>query len=295
MGNQNKAARRLPRVFLFFLLIGLVAAASSPAKEFGAVGAAQGVIEHRSGTSYRYLTINPQTKPALTIVERIDIGDGTVDRWWYLRGNYFIPAVAFDGSPGGLSANGNALALVRLSRAYPPRRTRLAVLDTDVYLSHPIRPGQQRPRHAIRHISLPAYFAFQAISPNGSKLYLRRYRPLDHPSDDFALRVLNAGNGKLAPRPLAVSSDARTLSGLPISGTSSPDGRWAYALYDGDKHQPFLLALDTLSERVIRVDLPGLERLAASLQPGRKHLAFPYLLKLRLDSSGRNLAVYHAP
>jgi protein MpaA len=43
---------------------------------------------------------------------------------------------------------------------------------------------------------------------------------------------------------------------------------------------PFLLALDTASGRVIRVDLPGLERLAN-----------PYLLKLRVDQAGRRLAV----
>ncbi len=279
-------------VLAIALLAGLAAAPHAAAKELGTVGTSQGLIEHRDGAAYRYVTVNPQAKPALTIVERIDTGDGTIDRWWYLRGDYFIPAVAFDGSPGGLSANGNALALVGFSRTYPPRRTKLAILNTDVYLRHPIRSGQQRPRHAIRRVTLPAYFAFQAISPSGSKLYLRRYRPFDHPSDDFALRVLDARSGKLAPRPLAVSSDARALSGLPISGVSSPDGRWAYALYDGDKHQPFLLALDTASGRVIRVDLPGLERLAASRQPSRRHPGFPYLLKLRLDPGGRELAVY---
>lgn len=274
------------------LIAGLAVTPLGAAKEFGTVGTSQGVIEHRDGTTYRYVTVNPQTKPALTIVERIEVSDGTVDRWWYLRGNYFIPAVAFDGSPGGLSANGNALVLVGFSRAYPPRRTKLAILDTDVYLRHPIRPGQQRPPHAVRRIDLPAYFALQAISPNGSKLYLRRYRPSDRPSDDFALRILNAHTGTLAPRPLEAINDVRTLSGLPISGTSSPDGRWAYALYDGDAHQPFLLALDTAGGRVIRVDLPGLERLAASRQPSRKRFGFPYMLKLHLDQTGRELAVY---
>ncbi len=104
--------------------------------------------------------------------------------------------------------------------------------------------------------------------------------------------MLDAHSGKLERRPLRVDNDDRALSGLPISGASSPDGRWAYALYDGDEHQPFLLALDTASGRVIRVDLPGLERLAATRQPGRKHLGFPYLLKLRLDPAGHNLAVY---
>ena len=292
MSKRNRTASRLTRVLLLFSLAGSAVAPSSPAKDLGAVGPAQGGVEHRDGATYRYVTVNPQAKPALTIVERIDTGDGTIDRWWYLRGSYFIPAVAFDGSPGGLSANGNALVLAGFSRAYPPRRTKLAILDTDVHLRHPIRPGQRRPRHAIRRLSLPAYFAFQAISPNGSKLYLRLYRPFSRPSDDFALRLLDARSAKLAPRPLAVSGDARTLSGVPISSASSTDGRWAYALYDGDEHQPFLLALDTTSGRVLRVDLPGLERLAASLQPSREHLGFPYMLKLRLDSAGRNLAVY---
>ena len=69
-----------------------------------------------------------------------------------------------------------------------------------------------------------------------------------------------------------MSNGGRPLAGLPVSGATSPDGRWAYALYDGDKRMPFLLALDTVSGRVIRVDLPGLERLVD-----------PYWVKLRLD------------
>jgi hypothetical protein len=208
------------------------------------------------------------------------MSDGGIDRWWYLRGSYVIPAVAFDGSPGGLSANGNALALVRFTRAYSPLRTKLAILDTDVYLRHPRRPGQQRPRHAIRYLSLPGYFAFQAISPDGSQLYLRRYRRQGRGSDDFGLRVLDACSGRLSRRPLIVSNGGRRLAGLPVSGATSPDGRWAYALYNGDKRMPFLLALDTVTERVIRVDLPGLERLVD-----------PYWVKLRVDEAGRRLVV----
>jgi hypothetical protein len=267
------------------LALSIVVAQASTAKEMGATGAAQGVVTPpgaHGAPSYRYLTVNPQTKPALTIVERIDTGDGAIDRWWYLRGNYVIPAVAFDGSAGGLSANGNVLALINFTRTYPPPRTKLAILDTDVYLRHPRRPGQRRPQHAIRRLNLPGYFAFQAISPNGSKLYLRHYRTGSRGSDDFGLRVLDTRSGKLAPRPLAVDDGERPLAGLPISGTTSPDGRWAYALYDGDRRMPFLLALDTVTGRFVRVDLPGLERLTAN----------PYLLELRLDQAGSHLAVY---
>jgi protein MpaA len=275
----------LPVLVLFALASSLAIAEASAAKEFGTAGAAQGVIataRGRGGTPYRYVTVSPRTKPALTIVERIDISDGRIDRWWYLRGNYAIPAVAFDGSAGGLSANGNALALVRFTLTYPPRRTRVAILDTDAYLRHPRRPGQQRPQHAIRYFDLPGYFAFQAISPNGSKLYLRRYRTHGPGSDDFGVRVLDTRDGRLGRQPLAPSNDARPLSGLPVSAAASPDGHWAFALYDGDRRLPFLLALHTVSGRLIRVDLPGLERLADD----------PYRLKLRLDGAGRRLAVF---
>lgn len=258
------------------------------AKEMGATGGAQGVVTEQDGSTYRYVTVSPRTRPALTIVERIDTSDGKIDRWWYLRGNYAIPAVAFDGSAGGLSAGGRTLALVNFSRAYPPPQTKLAILDTDVYLRHPRRPGQHRRPHAIRYLNLHGYFAFQAISPNGSKLYLRHYRTRDRDSaydrrsDDFDLRTLDTSNGGLAPRPLTVSNSERQLAGLPISGATSPNGRWAYALYDGDMRRPFLLALDTVSGRLIRVDLPGLERLTTN----------PYLLKLRLDKDGRHLDVF---
>lgn len=253
----------------------------------GATGGAQGVVTERDGSSYRYVTVNPQTKPALTIVERIDISDGAIDRWWYLQGSYVIPAVAYDGSAGGLSADGRTLTLVNFSRSFPPPPTKIAILDTDVYLRHPRRPGQHRPQHAIRYLNLRGHFALQAISPNGSKLYLRHYRTRDRGSthdrrsDDFDLWTLDSHNGGLAPRPLNVSNSGRPLTGLPISGATSPDGRWAYALYDGDMRLPFLLALDTATGRVLRVDLPGLEQLHD-----------PYMLKLRLDAAGRHLAVY---
>jgi hypothetical protein len=291
VNNRERLTRWLPRIALLALACSLAITQAAIAKEMGATGAARGIVTAQAGhdgSSYRYVTVNPQTKPALTIVERIDMSDGAIDRWWYLRGNYVIPAVAFDGSAGGLSTSGNALALINFTRTYPPPRTKLAILDTDVYLRHPRKPGQHRPQHAIRRLNLPGYFAFQAISPNGSRLYLRHYRTHDRGSthdrrsDDFDLRTVDTHNGRLAPWPLTVSNGEHPLAGLPISGATSPDGHWAYALYEGDKRMPFLLALHTISGRLIRVDLPGLERLVAN----------PYLLKLRLDETGRRLAVF---
>jgi len=271
------------------LLLASLATTTAAAKEApGGEPAPGGIVTKQDGRSYRYVTLSPQTKPALTIIERIDMSDGAIDRWWRLRGSYAIPAVAYDGSAGGLSADGRTLTLIHFARTYPPPLARLAILDTDVYLRHPRRAGQHRPRQAIRYLNLGGYFYFQAISPNGSKVYLRHYRTHDRgsrhdrASDDFDLWTLDTRTGGLAPRPLAVSNDGRALSGLPISGASSANGRWTYALYDGDLRLPFLLALDTVSGRLIRVDLAGLERLTDD----------PFLLKLRLEDGGRQLAVY---
>ena len=276
-------------MLILALATSLATTATSAAKEMGTTEpGSRGIVTDKDGGSYRYVTVSPRTKPALTIVERIDTSDGAIDRWWHLRGSYAIPAVAYDGSAGGLSANGKTLALVNFARTYPPPLTKLAILDTEVYLRHPRRPGQQRPRHAIRYLNLRGYFYFQAISPNGSRIYLRHYRTHDRgsrhdrASDDFDLWKLDARTGGLAPRPLTVSNDRRELAGLPISGATSPDGRWTYALYDGDMRRPFLLALDTVDGRTVRVDLPGLERLTDN----------PGMLKLRLEEAGRHLAAY---
>jgi hypothetical protein len=44
------------------------------------------------------------------------------------------------------------------------------------------------------------------------------------------------------------------MNGLPLTRAMSPDGRWAYTLYDGAEH-PFVHALDTERRRAVCVDL----------------------------------------
>ena len=47
-----------------------------------------------------------------------------------LRGWFSIPAVAYDGSPSGLSADGRKLVLISPRKRFPRRRTTFAVVDT---------------------------------------------------------------------------------------------------------------------------------------------------------------------
>jgi hypothetical protein len=51
---------------------------------------------------------------------------------------------------------------------------------------------------------------------------------------------------------------AGEMRGLPFARVTSPDGRWAYTLYDGGGEQPFVHALDTAAGKAVCVDLDGL-------------------------------------
>jgi protein MpaA len=273
----------------------LIGAAAAKEDTLAGSAAAGGVTVDSS--PYRYVAISPSTRPALTVVERIDLAGGRVDRWWYLHGRWMIPAGAFDLGGTGLSADEGTLLLSAFSNGRytaagdhmePPRTTRLAVLDTRLHLRHPSRQAG-RPRHAISHVTLRGTLEVNAVSPDGSTAFLAHYPgghglSFDRPGQGrFQVRALNLASGRLSPAP-ARGRDRRVipLAGVPVDRTSSRDGRWSYALYYGVTREPFLLAIDTVAGTISRVDLPH-------LRYGRD----PFGLRLSLSTDGRSLAVFH--
>lgn len=209
------------------------------------------------GSPYRYVTLSPGLGVRMpTIVQRIDRNGGRIDRWWRLRGRYYVPAVAYDLSGGGLSADGRTLLLQGFTPAYPPKTSRFAVLNTAVHLRHPIRPGEERPAHAVRRIAIPGFYSVHATSPDGSIAYLTRHFPR-RSVEDFELRGLDLASGRLLPPSAIDAPGSHRMEGVPVTQIASRDGRWAYTLYD-DGGIPFLLALDTVEGRIARVQLPRL-------------------------------------
>jgi hypothetical protein len=260
------------------LALAALPAAASADGGIGTMAAPGGVT--MGGSPYRYVAIQPNVGGAPTVVERIALDGGRVDRWWYLRGGYHVPAVAYDGTGGGLSADGRTLVLTQLPRRFPPQHSFFAVLDTAVHLRHPARAGQQRPRHAISRFSLPGSYSFDAISPNGETVYLIHYLPSRGPIA-YEVRAFDLPSGRLLPDPIVDPEEAgERMQGLPVTRAMSPDGRWAYTLYDGNGKEPFVHALDTVRGRAVCVDLPQLE--------GNRNL---FLMKLGLAEGGRRLEV----
>jgi hypothetical protein len=194
-----------------------------------------------------------------TVLARIERNGGRVPGSVHVRGRFAIPAVAFDGSAGGLSADGRTLVLLRPRVSFPQPRTTFAILD-----AHRLRLRTT--------VTLRGDFSFDAISPDGSRLYFIQYlSPRD--VNRYRVRAYDVGTGRLLARPIVDPSErGPAMRGYPLTRATSLDGRWAYTLYDGAGTHPFVHALDTATGTAHCVDLDALA--------GYHEL---YELRLRLD------------
>jgi hypothetical protein len=96
------------------------------------------------------------------------------------------------------------------------------------------------------------------------------------------VRAFDTEGEKLVPEPVVDKGEpGEEMRGNPVSRATSPDGRWAYTLYDGGGKAPFVHALDTVAVEAHCIDLDALA--------GRFDLPD---LRLRLDSG--SLAVVSA-
>ena len=197
-----------------------------------------------NGNGFRYVTFAARGE---TIVARNDLRDGSVDTSLRLPGEFTIPVVAYDGSPSGLSADGGTLALINPRSAFPRRRTEFVVLDTS---------GRLMVRDRVR---MKGDFSFDAISPDGETMYLIHYlSPRDQTR--YEVRAFDLEAGHLVPGAITDPEEpGERMAGIPVSRAMSPDGRWAYTLYDGMGHEPFIHALDTSGREAACIDLPQLE------------------------------------
>ena len=195
-----------------------------------------------AGGADRYVTM---TAGRGTVVARIQVRGGQVATSRLLKGAFTIPAVAYDGSASGLSADGRTLVLIEPRASFPRSETTLVALGADTL----------RIRRVIR---LRGDFGFDAISPGGRVLYVIQYY---NPSDPSAYRVraLDLRDGRLLAKPIVdPTSPKEQMRGYPLSRATSPNGRWAYTLYNGSGGMPFVHMLDTSGLTARCVDLDGL-------------------------------------
>ena len=203
-----------------------------------------GVDAGRTGVASRDGSIRIVTLPAgdATVVARIATDGGRVLAARRLRGNVTIPAVAYDGSAAGLSADGRTLVVIEPRAAFPRRPTPIRILD-----ARSLRPRTE--------LLLGGDFSIDAVSPDGSLVYLIQYTSRTDPTR-YAVRALDARTGRLLPAPIVdPTGPGEKMRGLPVTRTDDAAGRWAFTLYDGAGGRPFVHALDTAGRTARCIDL----------------------------------------
>lgn len=262
------------------VVLASAACAMAPAKGLDTMPARDGVAPPWS--PYRYVSMtprHPQQEGRTTTLVRVNREGGEIDRWWFLRGSWLTPAIAYDLSGGGLSADGGTLVLSAYRYAYPrPGRwaSRFAIVDTRATQGLSIDEGPGA--HPVRRFSLDGDFRLAAVSPDGATIYLYRYLKPGYPGA-YEVRAFDVSSGELRPGALFDSRKQRhRFEGPPITALSDREGRWSYVLHDGNEGVPYLQALDIERGRVLTVGLPQLAD-----DPN------PFLLNMQLGTGGHKL------
>jgi hypothetical protein len=175
-----------------------------------------------------------------------------------LAGQWGFPRVAYDGTTAGLSHDGTTLVLVPQTQGQLAAPSRFALLDP-------------RTLESRRTLSIPGRFAFDALSPDGSRLYLIQYVSVVGQLR-YRVRSYDVATRKLDPRVIADKRSGWTaMEGQPLARAMPADGSWAYTLYAGET-KVFVHALNTVAGYAVCIDLP-----LAPNDAGR--------LRLRLDGT----------
>lgn len=206
--------------------------------------------------------------PKSTIAAAVRARDGHVVRSTVIRGFYGVPLVSYDGTAGGLSGDGDSLVLA----SYGPLpgeagKTRFVVLSTQTL-------------RVVRLVVLRGSWSYDAISPDGSMLYLVEHISAGQ-NPRYSVRSFDLRANRLIPGAIVDRLEREVVMvGQPVTRATSSDGRWAYTLYARAKSEPFVHALDTVRREAFCIDLP--------LRLGQ---ARQMELRLRLAADRRTLSV----
>ena len=179
-----------------------------------------------------------------TIVAAVRVDGGRIARWRVVRGAFGIPTVAFDGTTDGVSRDGRTLVLSSWTQQPSPGVvTRFAVLST----------ANLGPRKVV---TLRGSFSFDALSPDGTTLYVIEYLSSPDPIR-YRVRAVDLVSGRLDPGQIVDKREPdEQMNGQPVSRAWTRDGGWAFTLYSRNREAPFVHALDTRNRAARCIDLP---------------------------------------
>jgi hypothetical protein len=188
----------------------------------------------------RFVALNAAGTTTVAVVR---VRGGTVVRHASFRGTFGVPLVAYDGSTGGLARDGRTLVL----SAQPPTPSPKAVSRFAVLSAQSLQLRET--------IELRGSWSFDALSPDGRKLYLVEY--VAGRDARYHVRVHDLDHGKLVREAVVdPRQGGRSMSGEPVTRLDGPGGVWAYTLYRKPGGTPFIHALNTRTARALCIELP---------------------------------------
>jgi len=226
---------------LAFALVSLVVLASAPA----ALGAypgpyalqdGLGVLSHDGAVRY---TVSKDG--ANTLLRAVSRTDGTVSLSRTVAGAFGIATLSPQGGYGeGLSHDGGTLVLQSVD--IKPE-TQFLLVDTSNLSTRDT-------------ISLKGTFAYDAMSPDGSRLYLIQHKTVQD-LNHYVVRGYDLNGHALLPGRIADKTQKDwIMRGWAVSRTSTANGRWVYTLYANPGGFPFVHALDTVKGVAHCVGIP---------------------------------------
>ncbi len=262
------------------------------ASSAGAAGPVPGVLQGRPGIAVAgkaHVVAMPVA--GATRVERIRDRDGAVLKTRVLTGKLGVPQVTFSGTVEGTWATGRRL-LLSTSMYDNASSTRFVVLDT-------------RTLKALRTIVLRGAFAFDALSPDGRRVYMTQFPNGVNGPIRYVVRSLILATGKLEPGAIVDKTEpGERMTGIPLARTWGRAGASAFTLYNGVESHAFIHALDTMKRSARCIDLPwsgdaqiGLERVRMSVtKDGTLVLSYPGVGVLaRIDTRTFEVEVVNDP
>ncbi len=212
--------------------------------------------------SLRYLALNAG---ANTVLAQVQTTDGMLRNETTLLGSYGIPMLTSGALGEGLSRDGRTLVVGNSDFTTP---SRFLVFDT-------------RTLRMKNGIVLEGSFAFDALSPDASRLYLIQHTEADYGDySHYVVRAYDLRTNRLLPGRIADRTQKGwVMDGYPLTRAVSADGRWVYTLYqNAGNGYPFVHALDTVRGVAHCIGVPltsqsGVYNLALSLGGGGRTLA----------------------
>jgi hypothetical protein len=174
-----------------------------------------------------------------TTVAAVSVKGGRVTLFTSVPGVLGVPQVAFDGSMGGVSADGRRLVLASTLGAGGVQTT-FAVLT--------------RTLRVVKTIRLRGVWSFDAISPDGATIYAIEYRMSANPPS-YRVRAVDAVSGRVRAGAIVDKrAPGEVMRGSPVTRVEAAGS--AYTLYARPNGTVFVHALDTRHGAAACIDLP---------------------------------------